>query len=74
MLVGAKLPTRDVMATMRRKYPGIDPSMSLRALSYFKDVEKQAMPDMLAKTTWDEVKKGLSQICQRELGRYEPAR
>jgi hypothetical protein len=68
MLVGAKLPMREVVATMRRKYPGVDPSMSLRALGYFKDVEKQAMPDMLAKTTWEEVKKGLSRVCQWELG------
>jgi hypothetical protein len=68
ILVGAHVPLADVLATMDRKFPGIDRKTALRALNYFKDVEKQAMPDMIAKTTWDEVKKGLTRILERELG------
>jgi hypothetical protein len=53
----------------RRKYPGKDPGVPLRALTYFKDVEKDPMPQMLSKTTWDDVKKGLVRAVERYLSR-----
>ena len=69
ILVGAQVPLRDVVATMERKYPGLAPATALRALTYFKDVERQAMPDMIAKTSWDDVKRGLSRVFERGLRR-----
>ncbi len=59
----------DAVATMGKKFPGVDPSMALRALTYFKDVEQQPMPDMLAKTSWSDVKRGLLAVRERGLGR-----
>ena len=54
---------------MDRKFPGVDRATALRAMTYFNDVDKQAMPDMLAKTTWEDVKRGLSQVLERGLGK-----
>ncbi len=60
ILIGARVPLGDITATMERKFPGVDPGTAIRALTYFNDVEKQAMPDMIAKTSWDDVKRGLA--------------
>jgi hypothetical protein len=51
-----------------RKY-GKDPTVPLKALTYFKDAEGTAMPVMLTKTTWGDVKKGLVRAVERYLSR-----
>jgi hypothetical protein len=65
---------RDVVSTMERKYPGVDPSLARRALTYFEDVERQPMPEMLRKTTWNEVKAGLMRVRSRDIDRGGPSR
>jgi hypothetical protein len=67
ILVEAKVPLTRVLATMERKFPGLDSAPALRALGYFKDVEKQAMPDMIARTSWDQVKRGLGALLERSV-------
>jgi hypothetical protein len=59
----------DAVSTMRRKFPGVDPSLALRALGYFEDVDKQPMPEMLLKMSWDEVKAGLVRVRSRGIDR-----
>jgi hypothetical protein len=58
---------------MQRKFPGVDPSLSLHAMTYFKDVEHQPMPEMLIKITWADVKKGLVRVRERgpQVGRLD---
>jgi hypothetical protein len=51
---------------MQRKFPGVDPRLALRALVYFDDVDKQPMPEMLAKISWDDVKRGLRRARERD--------
>jgi hypothetical protein len=62
------------LSAMRRKFPGVDVAVSLRALTHFADVERQAMPDMIAPTTWKEVKRGLVTFRDRGLSRQGPTR
>jgi hypothetical protein len=62
-----KLPLGEVVSTMQRKFLGVDPSLSLHAMTYFKDVERQPMPEMLMKITWEECKKGLVRVRERGL-------
>lgn len=64
----------DVVATMQKKFSGIDPSTALRALVYFNDVEGQPMPEMLAKISWDDVKRGLVAVHERAFERRGRAR
>jgi len=64
----------DAVSTMKQKFPGVDPSLALRALTYFKDVDKQPMPEMLAKMSWDDVKAGLVRLRNRALDRGGPSR
>lgn len=64
----------DAVSTMRRKFPGVDPSLALRALTYFDDVDKQPMPEMLAKMSWDDVKAGLVRVRSRGVDRSGPSR
>jgi hypothetical protein len=59
----------DAVSTMKQKFPGVDPSLALRALTYFNDVDKQPMPEMLAKMSWDDVKAGLVRLRNRALDR-----
>jgi hypothetical protein len=59
----------EVVSTMQRKYPGVDQRLALRAMTYFDDVERQPMPDMIAKISWDEVKRGLVLARDRGLRR-----
>jgi hypothetical protein len=58
----------DIVAAWKRKYPGADVSFALHALTYFKDVEPHRMPEMLVKTTWEEVKRGLEVAVKRSAG------
>jgi hypothetical protein len=74
ILTSGQASLRDVLSTMRQRYPGYDTSLSLRALTYFRDVEGQAMPAMLAKTSWESVKRDLVRMLERDLGRGGPAR
>jgi hypothetical protein len=53
---------------MQQKYPGYDPAHSLRALTYFGDVDAQPIPIMLAKTSWDEIKRDLVWVRDRHRG------
>jgi hypothetical protein len=64
----------DVLSTMQRKFPRYDSSLSLRALRYFGDVDGQAMPAMIAPTSWETVKGELPRILERQLGRGGPSR
>jgi len=64
----------DAVSTMKQKFPGVDPSLALRALTYFNDVDKQPMPEMLAKMSWDDVKAGLVRFRNRTLDRGRPSR
>jgi hypothetical protein len=41
----------DAVSAMKQKFPGVDPSLALLALTYFNDVDKQPMPKMLARGT-----------------------
>jgi hypothetical protein len=62
-----KLPLAEVVSTMQRKFPGVDPSVSLHAMTHFKDVERQPMPEMLIKIAWEDCKKGLVRVRERGL-------
>jgi hypothetical protein len=59
----------DAISTMKKKFPGLDPSLALRALTYFRDVEHQPMPAMLVNTSWEEVKRALTRVRDRGLDR-----
>jgi hypothetical protein len=52
----------DLVSAWNRKYPGKDVGFALRGLTYFSDVDKARMPEMLSKTTWEEVKTDLERI------------
>jgi hypothetical protein len=62
----------DAVLTMQRKFPGVDPSLALRALTHFKEVEQQPMPQMLARFSWADVARGLVLVRSRGLGRDGP--
>ncbi len=64
----------DAISTMKKKFPGVDPSLALRALNYFRDVEQQPMPAMLVNTSWEDVKRGLARVRDRGLDRGGPSR
>jgi nucleotidyltransferase AbiEii toxin of type IV toxin-antitoxin system len=64
----------DAVSAMKKKFPGVDPSLALRALTYFKDVEQQPMPAMLTKTTWGDVQRDLVLIRDRGPVRGGPSR
>ena len=51
-------PLRSAMDRFREKYQGIrvDPYHLLRSLTFFDDAEAEAMPDLLTRVTWDDVK------------------
>ena len=51
-------PLQSAMDRFREKYQGIsvDPYHLLRSLTFFDDAEAEAMPDLLTRVTWDEVK------------------
>lgn len=59
---------------MQMKYPRVDPSLAVRALTYFRDVERDPMPPMLTKTSWESVQRDLVRILARDLGRGGPSR
>jgi hypothetical protein len=63
----------DAVSAMERKFPGVNPSLALRALTYFKDVDAQPMPEMLAKTSWEQVRRELVITRNRGLGRGGPS-
>ncbi len=64
----------DAVSTMKRKFPGVDPSLAQRALGYFKDVDKQPMPEMVVKMSWNDVKAGLLRVRSRGIDRGGPSR
>lgn len=55
-----RMPLSAMASAFAMKYPTGDPSAAVRAVGYFQDTEKQTMPAMLNKTTWKNVKDGLS--------------
>lgn len=61
----ARLGLRDVVLAMQQKYPRYDPAHSLRALTYFRDVDSQPMPVMLSQTSWEEIKRDLLRMRDR---------
>ncbi len=58
----------DLVDAWNRKYPGKDVGIALRALAYFADVDKARMPEMLSKTTWENVKTDLEKLVARYSG------
>jgi hypothetical protein len=70
----AKLPLGDVVGAMKRKFPGVNPSVSLHTLTYFEDIERQPMPKMLMKIGWEDVKQGLMRVRERGLQHGGPER
>lgn len=58
-----------VVSTMRDKFPGLDPHVAIRAMTYFNDVEDQPMPQMLIALSWQDVKRGLEKARARLLER-----
>lgn len=68
-----KVTLPSVVSTMRHKFPGLDPDAALRAMTYFKDVEGQPMPQMLIKLSWEDVKRGLEKARARLLERGGPS-
>jgi len=64
----------ETVSAMQRKYPGVDPRLAIRAMTYFEDVDRQPMPDMIAKISWEEVKHGLTLARDRGLRRGDPSR
>jgi len=51
----------------RTKFPGTDPMMLLRSLTYFADAEPDQPPATLIGVTWIEVKRSISKAVQTEL-------
>lgn len=51
-------PLEQTFERFREKYRGVsvDPYHLLRSLTFFDDAEAEAMPDLLAGVTWDEIK------------------
>ena len=74
LFTSGRVGLEDAVATMKAKFSVVDPSLALRALIYFADVERQPMPDMLAKTSWEYVKRGLVRIRDRAQEREGPSR
>jgi hypothetical protein len=60
-----RMPLPDMIASFRQKFPTGDARSAVRALGYFADVEKLAMHEMLNRTTWEDVKAGLSRALER---------
>jgi hypothetical protein len=63
----------DAVSTMKSKFPGVDPSLALRALGYFEDGDKQPMPEMLVNMSWNDVKAGLLHVRSRGIDRGGPS-
>jgi predicted nucleotidyltransferase component of viral defense system len=51
-------PLEQALARFRDKYRGVtvDPYHLLRSLTFFEDAQAEAMPDLLLRVTWDEIK------------------
>lgn len=47
---------RDILGFYQEKYPEYSLFRALMSLTYFEDAEKQMMPKMFAKESWDEMK------------------
>jgi hypothetical protein len=58
----------DLVGAWNRKYPGKDVGFALRGLAYFADVDKARMPEMLSKTTWEQVRTDLEKLVARYRG------
>jgi len=54
-----------LVSAWNHKFPGKDVGFALRALTYFADVEKARMPEMLSKTTWEKIKTDLGKLVAR---------
>jgi hypothetical protein len=63
MKAGLSLETQ--VGAFHEKFPGSDARIAVRALGYFADVEKEPMPEMIAKTTWEHVKRDLTRALER---------
>lgn len=59
LLTLARMPLSAMLDAFRSKYPQADHRPALHALIYFADVEKQQMPIMHERTSWEDVKAGL---------------
>ncbi|HEV8244205.1 MAG TPA: hypothetical protein VGP93_00415 [Polyangiaceae bacterium] len=64
-----RIPLADLVLAWQKKYPGKDAQVSLKAATYFDDVDGDRMPEMLNNTIWTDVKKNLKQAVQRYLSR-----
>lgn len=57
----------------QQKFPKADSSVVVRALGYFADVDKGPMPEMLAATKWEAVKRDLTRgLARMDASRGQP--
>jgi len=64
-LMKAGLDLEAQVGAFQEKFPKADARVLVRALGYFADVDKEPMPEMLVKTTWDDVKRELTRALER---------
>jgi hypothetical protein len=69
LLTERKIPLGVMFRALLKKAPKLDPAIAFRALGYFVDAEKTAMPPMLNATSWEKVKADLT----REVSRFDPS-
>lgn len=65
LMKSAGLSLEAQVGAFHQKFPAADPSIPVRALGHFADVEKEPMPTMLARTTWEQVKRDLTRALER---------
>ena len=53
------------LSAYHEKFPKADPTIVVRALGYFGDVEKEPMPVMISRVTWEQVKRDLTRALER---------
>jgi len=64
MTIG-KMTLERQLGFFQQKFPKADSSIVVRALGYFTDVDKGPMPEMVAFTKWDVVKRDISRSLRR---------
>lgn len=64
MTVG-KMSLERQLGFFQQKFPKADSSIVVRALGYFSDVDKGPMPEMVAPTKWEAVKKDILRSLER---------
>lgn len=65
LITAGKMSLNDQFGFFQKKFPKADASIVARGLTYFSDVEKGPMPEMVIPTKWDTIKKDLVRSLQR---------